>query len=71
MLENVLVFYAHIKNCNTFIQLSFLKLKFSDIKQYIYCLTVSVGQESWHGLAGSLAKLQSRCDAGLRSHMEA
>ena len=49
--------------------------KLSGLKQHVYYLTVSVGQESRHGLtelsaAELLTKLQSRCHAGPGSHLK-
>lgn len=43
---------------------------------YIYYLSISVGQESGHKLAGSsvskfLANLQSKCQPGFQSHLKA
>lgn len=37
----------------------------------IYYLTISLGQEFWHGLAGSSENLLSRCRPGLGLHLEA
>ena len=49
--------------------------KLKTLKKWTFIVTVSVGQESGHGLAGfsasdCLISLASRCQPGLRSHLE-
>lgn len=59
-----------VENSDKFTQLE-KKKQLNDLKQYICYLTISVGQESRHSLAGCSAWLQSRYEAGLHCHLEA
>lgn len=44
--------------------------KFSDSKQHIYYLAISVGQEAGHNLAVASVRLQSKCWPGLDCYLE-